>query len=233
MQKILWFCFLCVEVINLASQTPHTTSARGSIQSPHFLSDISATYTGHVNTMFATHAHTQNETIHSALDEFLLQARILYRCKPRSHIFTPTRRKICKLLIRRNYRSFATTTLQNQAASKAMLKVLGRKLRGEVASLCSTRSPSVLSLKPKDGIDGVINSLMSEMGTKAPTLLSLLRWTLKTRQDHGNTGVIIGMITSIMCKHRKASVCLFQRIVSLVLYTGHSSKQVILDRTFS
>jgi hypothetical protein len=65
MQRILWFCFLCVEVINLASQTPHTTSARGSIQSPHFLSDISATYTGHVNTMFATHAQTQNETIYT------------------------------------------------------------------------------------------------------------------------------------------------------------------------
>ena len=148
--------------------------------------------------------------------------------KPRSHVFTPTRRKICRPLIRRNYRSFAVTTFKNHSARKAVLKVMGQTLRNEVASLCSTKSRSVLAQSPKKIIDfqGVVDGLMAEMESRAPTLLSLLQWASQTKRPRSNTKLIIAMITSLLCKHRKSSVCQFQRIVSLVLYAGHSSKQV-------
>lgn len=106
--------------------------------------------------------------------------------------------------------SFAATTLKNGAARRAVLKVLGRVLQSEVSSLCSTTVKSVLAVKPKEVLGdfhGTIRRLMDEMGMRAPNLLSLLRWCLKTRQPRGNTDSLIAMITSIMCKHRKASVC--------------------------
>ena len=156
---------------------------------------------------------------------------MLYRSgKPRSYAVTPTRRKICKPLVRSNYRSFATTTMKNHSA-KAVLTVLGQMLQKEVASLCSTKFKSVLAQSPKNilvDFSGMVNRFICEMEARAPTLLWLLRWTLKTRQARGNTNLIIAIITSMMCKHRKASVCQLQRIVSLVLYTGHSSKQVFI-----
>lgn len=154
---------------------------------------------------------------------------MLYRTKPRSYVVTPTRRPICKPLIRRNFNSFAVSTLKNSACKKAILKVLGQMLQKEISSLCSTKSKSVLAQKPKDlftDFHGIVSCLMREMGTKAPILLVLLRTTLKTRWARKNTDIVVAMIISIMCKHRKASVCQFQRILSLVLYTGHSSKQV-------
>ncbi len=43
----------------------------------------------------------------------------------KSYAFTPTRRRICRPLIRRNYNSFARTTMQNKGAKKAILDVSG------------------------------------------------------------------------------------------------------------
>ena len=61
---------------------------------------------------------------------------------------------------------------------------------------------------------------MVEMESKAPTLLSLL-----TRKPRKHTEDVI-VIASIFCKHRRPSACQLQRTISLILYAGHSSKQV-------
>ena len=142
---------------------------------------------------------------------------------------TPSRRRICRPLIRSNFNSFAGTATKNSATRQAIIKILGRKLQSEVASLCSTNLKSVLAEKPHDGMGNfinLINTLMEELVVKAPTLLSLLKWALKTRRARQNYNTIIAVIISIIGKNRKTSVCLFQRIVSLILYTGHSNKQV-------
>ena len=142
--------------------------------------------------------------------------------------FTPARRKICRPLIRRNYRSFAVTAFKNHSSKKAILKLLGQNLCKEVSSLCSTKSKSALAQPPKkiSNISGVVNGLMADMECRAPILLSLLKWASKTQRPRGNTKLVLSMITSMLCKHRKSSVCQLQRIVSLILYAGHSSKQV-------
>lgn len=132
-------------------------------------------------------------------------------------------------MIRRNFNSFAATAMKNSATRQAVIKILGRRLQNEVASLCSTKSKAVLAKKPNDGMGNfidLIDTLMEDVTVRAPTFLSLLKWALKTRRARQNYNAIIAVIMSIICKNRKASVCLFQRIVSLILYTGHSSKQV-------
>lgn len=110
------------------------------------------------------------------------------------------------------------------------MKVVGQMLQREVAALCSDKVKSVLAQKSKESVKnfrGVVSALLDEMKTRAPTLLSLLKWSMKTRKKRPKTDIVIAMVTSIICKHRKQSACQFQRIVSLILYTGHSSKQVI------
>ena len=142
---------------------------------------------------------------------------------------TPSRRSICRPLIRRNFSSFATTAMKNGATRQAIIKMLGRRLQNLVASLCSIKSKSVFGKKSSDGMGNFIDTIktvMEEMQLRAPTLLSLLKWALKTKRIRHNCNATIAVIVAIICKNRKSSICLFQRIISLILYTGHSSKQV-------
>ena len=138
------------------------------------------------------------------------------------------RRRICGPLIRSNFQSFATNVLKNVSAKKALLNALGRMLQKEVSSLCSTGSKSVLAEIPSKDLSGVVQKIISEMQARAPTLLDLLLLgrAMKTRRPRPNTSMMMAFITSMMCKHRKASVCLLQRLVSLILFHGHSTKQV-------
>ncbi len=147
-------------------------------------------------------------------------------------LYTPTRRRICRPLIRRNYNSFARTTMQNKGAKKAILDVVGQMLQKEVIFLCSNSHKSLLTEEPNKDLDGLVKRIICEMHNRAPTLFLLLGWAMKTRQPRSNTNILISTITSMTCKHRKASECQFQRLISLALYNGHSSKQVLSNNLF-
>ena len=71
--------------------------------------------------------------------------------------------------------------MKNGATRQAIIKMLGRRLQSEVASLCSIKSKSVFGKKPSDGMGNFIDTIktvMEEMQLRAPTLLSLLKWAL-------------------------------------------------------
>lgn len=107
--------------------------------------------------------------------------------------------------------------------------VMGQLLRSEIAAITSDNFKSITREKSRHSVKDFKHikcSLLNEMERKAPTLLSLLKSCLKTKKPRSNTDAIIFVITSIMCKHRRPSACTFQRIISLILYVGHSSKQV-------
>ena len=105
---------------------------------------------------------------------------------------------------------------------------MGQILQNEVAAMCSANFESILRLKIKDSvkdINHIINTINKELNSKAPTLLSLLQWCLK-KKVRSNTDELIATIVFIMCKHRRPSSCIIQRVISLILYSGHPSKQV-------
>lgn len=167
-----------------------------------------------------------------AINSTISQARIHYPKKSKIYTVTPSRRRICKPLVRKSYNSFATQCVKkNQATKHAIVNVMGQVLRSEVAAICSDDFDSITREKSIDSVQSfknVISSLHGELRSRAPTLLSLLMSCLKTAKPRRNTTYIVAVILSIVCKHRRTSSCLIQRIVSLVLYTGHASKQVSL-----
>ena len=69
---------------------------------------------------------------------YILQATIHY------YRVTPTKRRICKSLVRRNYQSFAKKCVQNVVSRKALVKIVGRTLTKEVAAMCSKKFNSIL-----------------------------------------------------------------------------------------
>ena len=44
-----------------------------------------------------------------------------------------------------------------------------------------------------------------------------------------NHDAIIGVLVSIICRHRRPAASLLQRLISLILYSGHASKRVQCD----
>lgn len=129
-----------------------------------------------------------------------------------------------------NYNSFARQCLKRNRATKlAIVRVMGEVLRKEIAGICSDDFNSITRLKSKHSLKDfktVISSILDELKGKAPTLLSLFRSCMKTKRPRRNTEVVIAVLASVICKHRRPSSCIIQRIISLILYTGHSSKQV-------
>ena len=67
---------------------------------------------------------------------------------------------------------------------------------------------------------------MEELHANAPVLISILRAATKTRVCRSNTNAVVGTCTAILLKHRNPKMGLLQKIISLILYSGHASKQV-------
>ena len=85
------------------------------------------------------------------------------------------------------------------------------------------RSQSANELKPFDW-----NLLIEELTLHAPYLLNILTGITKTNTPRTNQSAIIGVCTAILLKHRYNRMSLVQKILSIVLYSGHASKQVTI-----
>lgn len=158
-----------------------------------------------------------------------IQATIHYKPKAKSYQMTPTRKRICKPLIRKNYTSFAKRCVQNVTTKKVMVKSIARILEKEVTAMCSDKFNSILKTKSKDSLENFeVRSVMNELTSQAPTLLSLLRSCMKSKMPHSSLNLMITTIVAMMCKHRRSKCSLTQRMNSLILYAGHSAKQVSL-----
>ena len=140
---------------------------------------------------------------------------------------TPTRRRICKPLIRRSHCALARQCLKDPVNRKFITKGVGLSLKQEVASLCSTKKSSFLQDKSVEALETFSwEAIIEEMKSRAPTLLSVLNSCTETRHARKNRKAVIGIITAILCKHRHPTFSLLQRLLSVVLYSGHASKHV-------
>ena len=159
-----------------------------------------------------------------------MQAKIYYQQRPREYTITPKRRKLVKPLVQKSYNSFSVQCImKNKETKQAIMKVIERVLRSEIATICSDNFNSISRNKSKQPIvefECSIKHIINEMRSRAPTLYSLLTACLKTKTARPNENETMSFIFSIFCKHRRPSSCLFQRILSVVLYEGHASKRV-------
>ena len=100
----------------------------------------------------------------------------------------------------------------------------------EIKVLCSLSFNSVLrSADVNDLKTFSWKKVLSEAKNCAPTLLQLLESCTRPRigrSPNPNRKAIIGLCICILCRYRCPSMSLFQKIISLILYAGHSAKQV-------
>lgn len=137
---------------------------------------------------------------------------------------TPRRKHLGKAVARRSQKMIALECMKDPSTRQVLVKLFGKQVRKEVRSMASE---SFLSSQSKDDLkEFQWDRLHAELSLKAPVLLSILLDATKTRVPRPNSHIVIGTCAAILLKHRNAKLSLLQKIISLVLYAGHASKQV-------
>lgn len=104
-----------------------------------------------------------------------------------------------------------------------LLKCFGRLLQHEVRSLCSDNTKSILiSHATEDMIGFNWSRVIDDAEQVAPTLLYLVRQCMPTLKENNDS--LVGLIIAILVKQRRPSASIFQRMLSLLLYSGHCTK---------
>ena len=151
--------------------------------------------------------------------------------KPRFKVLTPSHKKFGKLLARGGKVSIAAQCLRDPDCRKHVVAGIGRVLRSELAVMCSKSFGSILHSNFPENLKSFNwDQVIAEMQACTPTLLHLLQSCMRTRRGfykHKQRS-FIGFCVRIMCKYRCPKMSLFQKMISLVLYAGHSSKQVYI-----
>ena len=144
-------------------------------------------------------------------------------------MLTPTHKRFGKLLVRGGKSSIAAQCLCDLDCRKHVVAGIGRVLRSELATMCSKGFGSILRSSSAENLKSFSwHQVVAEMQACTPTLLHLLQSCMRTKRGFYKykQKTVIGFLVSIMCKYRCQ---LFQKMLSLVLYAGHSSKQVATD----
>lgn len=140
---------------------------------------------------------------------------------------TPTRKVLAKRLACGSAVSVAVECVQNKKTQKHVITALAQNIRKELKQLCSRRVMSLQRARDSSTLQGFNwDAIVDEATEHAPNLVQLLGECTKRKKSEMTQKSTIGMLLSLLCKNRNPKMTLFQRMISLVLYAGHSAKKV-------
>lgn len=144
-------------------------------------------------------------------------------------------KKLGKSLGRRNHASVANQAVKHSKIRKNVIERLGRLMASEMRSSCSIKNSSLLRNTTRNDMQAFkwVN-VVKELKSTAPVTVSLLNECCKKMgRDRSrlsaftlNSSMIIGLICAVLLRARNQNMNLIQKMISLVLYRGHASKQV-------
>uniref|UniRef100_A0A1X7UTJ1 Uncharacterized protein n=1 Tax=Amphimedon queenslandica TaxID=400682 RepID=A0A1X7UTJ1_AMPQE len=143
-----------------------------------------------------------------------------YESGPKVTILTPERKKYGKAIARDSKRCLATQAMKHEDSKGEVMKQIDVLLQSEIMVLCSDEFNSVMLHTDADGLKSFSIDTIYKAISAAPTLTKLLSVCVKS-----NRSVLAAMI-SMIANNRQNKMCLFQKVISLLLYAGNCSKQV-------
>ena len=150
-----------------------------------------------------------------------------YPKKARNYTLTPNRKKVGKAIARGSKKAVVNECMKDSIMRKYIVQMVGQQLRSELVSMCSEAANSILRNQSAEVLSEFSwGKLYDELEARAPTFLSLFEMCTHTRKPRRNRMGVIGMCAVLIMKYRFAKMSLVQKIVSLLLYAGHSGKQV-------
>ena len=148
---------------------------------------------------------------------------VKYLSGPRKFTLTPSRKALGKTLGRAGRRSFAKHAVRDRRIRGYILTNMSKVCKNEIRQLCS--ESSLLRSKKEDLCSFSWSDVGEELNKRAPCISSLLQSCIPASSPF-NKQAIASTCIAILVKARRQSACLLQKIVSLILYAGHTSKQV-------
>ena len=156
----------------------------------------------------------------------VMQIQLAYK-KPRMYVLTPSRKPIGKAVARGSRQAMAVGCFNELETRKYLLKHMGVILRNELKVMCSDNTSSILqSLDIAKLKEFSWDKLLDELKSNTPVFLHILQECTRTRKPRPNQDAVVCVCAAILLKHRFAKMSLLQRVLSLILYAGHSGKQV-------
>lgn len=119
-------------------------------------------------------------------------------------------------------------SIKDPELCKYMLNKVGHMIQAEIAKLCTEKfALGLLEARNKDDLVSFDwRKLTSVLEKHLPLLYHILLSATKTKTNRPNRDAVIGMCVAMICKLRRPKMSVVQKILSLVLYAGHSAKQV-------
>ena len=137
-------------------------------------------------------------------------------------------KKLARLVGRGNTTSITNFIIKNLSVRSKVLKEIQKIVCNEIKAICSDKHKSIFREKSQDVLEHFSwDPLWSELSTKAPVLLSIMKGCTPKKADTEHIKPIICTCAAVLMKFRNPKLCHFQGVISLLLHAGHASKQVI------
>ena len=157
---------------------------------------------------------------------YVFQIIVGYR-PTKKYTLTPSRKKIGKAVAHGSKKALAKQCMEDPVTKRHLFDLVGLSLRREMKVMVSDSTNSLLKSQEVERMKSFSwASVLDELTNNTPTLLFFLHECTNTKKNHPNTLAIIGACAAILLKHRLNRMSVFQKMVSIVLYAGHTSKQV-------
>ena len=145
-------------------------------------------------------------------------------------------KKLGRSVGRANRSAIARQVMKDDRIRTRVVELIGTHLGKEMKKLCTKEVTSVLRKADSDSVQQfTIQSIIEEMKTHAPSVLTVLRGCLHGRKRSRakkqksriiDVDTLVGVCCAILLRGRSQKMNLLQRIVSLILFCGHASKRV-------
>ncbi len=140
------------------------------------------------------------------------------------NIVTPTRKKAVVALSRRCDLKAAKECLANEKVRSYIISKVGFTIRKEIKLMSTFQS--VLRSELPDLKNFKWDMIYNELQQKAPIFLSFLLSATHTRVKRSNRIAVICVCTAVLLKYRFRDLNMVQKILSLMFYSCHASKEV-------
>lgn len=148
---------------------------------------------------------------------------------------------LARSVARRNRSSIGRQATLDQGIRKRVLSILAQDIQKEMTKLCSLKMSSMLRQCSMENLSRFSwNALAEELKGVTPTLYAFLKGCVdvkrrdksmrnssgKVKPNRPSDTSVIGICACILLRHKNTHMNTMQRIVALILHSGHSSKQV-------
>ena len=126
--------------------------------------------------------------------------------------------------------------MKDKRICSKVVEIMGIDAGKEMKMLCSKKVQSILRKRDFSNVqDFDVEAVIKEMEEHAPSVLTLLRGCLRGRKPSKqkkmksrtvNVDLLVSVCCAILLRGRSQRMNLLQRIISIVLYCGHTTKRV-------